>query len=569
MKCNLKYTKVLGLALAALTFNACSDEWNDHYDVQQVGQGQSLWETIKTDPSLSHFASVIEATGYDRALASSQVFTVFALTNEALSVEEADKLIETYREEKDVQKVKDDDNTTIKEFVKNHITLYNHSVSSNSNDTIVMLNGKYVELDANSLDGHELSEKNQLHTNGILFKLNSRVNYFHNVFEYLKQDADFDSVANFLYGYNVYEFVPEQSVPGGIENGQTVYLDSVTVLQNDLFGYLGLINSEDSAYTMLVPTNTVWKELVEEYDSYFNYDNTVVDRDSLAYTEARMAIVRGTVFSHSTNKSWADSAVSVNAVPYNYRKMYYGSADAAYYVYYNTNAVDGVFSGAEELQCSNGRIMKTDNWNIAKTQTFVQNVLMEGEVRNNQKEVDETTTRTPLQSTYVTTTHPLYDKISNASWVEIIPIGPNARPKVSFYIENVLSNLPYDIQLVLVPTWTGNLTDAGVAETVRPNFMNVSLSYNDQDGNVKTEQMLRNYTTNFLREGVDTTYVTPDTIMVAENYMFPTCSYGLTTPQVTLEIEGRGVQALKKYEGTIRVDAIILKPHEEGGSVKE
>lgn len=569
---NMKYTKVLGLALAALTFCTCSDEWDDHYNTQQVGNGRSLWETISTDNTLSNFASVIQATGYDKALASSQVFTVFAPTNDALTADQAEKWIDTYNQEKAESK-KDEDNKTIKEFVKNHITLYNRSVSELSNDTIVMLNGKYLKLDGETLDGHNLSLTNSHHANGVLFKVDHQVNYFYNVFEYLATDADLDSVAKFLYSYNEYEFMPELSVPGGIENGQTVYLDSVTVLENELFGRIGLINEEDSTYTMLVPTNQVWDKLVTEYENYFNYCDFVQERDSLKHLNTRMAIVRGTVFSHTNNQHWADSAVSVNAVPYSSRKYMYGSADAAYYIYYNTMAEGGVFNGAVEKECSNGRVMKADNWNIDKTQSFLQNVIMEGEARNSQAKVDEAKTVTPLQSTYVSSTHPFYNKISNNGFVEIIPTTANARPKVHFYIDNVLSNMAYDIQLVLVPTWTGELTNPGVAETVKPNFMNVKLWYLKQDAadnsveNEKSwtvEQLLKNYETNFKREGVDTTYITMDTITVASNYVFPTCSYGLETPQVMLEIEGLGIGAFKdRYQSTIRVDAIILKPHEE------
>jgi len=515
---------------------------------------------------------VIQATGYDKALGSSQVFTVFAPTNDALTADQTEKWIDTYNQEKAESK-KDEDNKTIKEFVKNHITLYNKSVSELSNDTIVMLNGKYLKLDGETLDGHNLSLTNSHHTNGVLFKVDHQVNYFYNVFEYLATDADLDSVAKFLYSYNEYEFMPELSVPGGIENGQTVYLDSVTVLENELFGRIGLINEEDSTYTMLVPTNQAWSKLVTEYENYFNYCDFVQGRDSLKHLNTRMAIVRGTVFSHTNNQHWADSAVSVNAVPYSLRKYMYGSADAAYYIYYNTMAEGGVFNGVVEKECSNGRVMKADNWNIDKTQSFLQNVIMEGEARNSQAKVDETKTVTPLQSTYVASTHPFYNKISNNGFVEIVPTTANARPKVQFYIDNVLSNLAYDIQLVLVPTWTGELTSAGVAETVKPNFMNVRLWSLKQDAtdnsientaNWNVEQLLKNYETNFKREGVDTTYITMDTITVASNYVFPTSSYGLETPQVMLEIEGLGIAAFKdRYQSTIRVDAIILKPHEE------
>ena len=76
------YGKVLGLALAALTFVACADKWDDHYDSKGEGMNDaSLWQAINENSNLSNFASVVKACGYDKALGSSQVFTVFAPTN--------------------------------------------------------------------------------------------------------------------------------------------------------------------------------------------------------------------------------------------------------------------------------------------------------------------------------------------------------------------------------------------------------------------------------------------------------------------------------------------------------
>ena len=112
---------------------SCTDTWDEHYDATAEGvQKGSLWEAIKQNPELSNFASVIEACGYDVPLGSSQVFTVFAPTNANFSQAEAQALIAQYQAEKG--KVSDEDNTTIKEFLQNHIALYNHSVSSISND---------------------------------------------------------------------------------------------------------------------------------------------------------------------------------------------------------------------------------------------------------------------------------------------------------------------------------------------------------------------------------------------------------------------------------------------------
>ena len=101
--------------------------------------------------------------------------------------------------------------------------------------------------------------------------INNKVDYFPNVFEYLGLDQELDSVYQFLNSYSIYEFDETKSVPGDIINGRTEYLDSVTSLTNELFRALGRINSEDSTYWMVAPTNDEWTKLSTAYTDYFNY----------------------------------------------------------------------------------------------------------------------------------------------------------------------------------------------------------------------------------------------------------------------------------------------------------
>jgi hypothetical protein len=81
MKRFFKYNnKVIGLAVAALTFAACADQWDDHYsDAALPGTNSgTIWQAMEQNPELSNFRRVAEACGYDKALKSSQMFSVFA-----------------------------------------------------------------------------------------------------------------------------------------------------------------------------------------------------------------------------------------------------------------------------------------------------------------------------------------------------------------------------------------------------------------------------------------------------------------------------------------------------------
>ncbi len=570
------YKKVLGLALAVLTFAACSDTWDEHYD--RLGEGKndaSLWQAISQNSNLSNFAKVIQACGYDKALNSSQVFTVFAPTNDHFSAQEADELIAAYNAEKG--KVNEDDNTVIKEFIQNHIALYNYSISESSNDSLVLMNGKKTLLSANSFCNSPILSTNGLYNNGVLFTIQGKAHYFPTVFEYLRKDADLDSLANFFYNSRFYrkEFIPGRSVPGGLVDGKTVYLDSVFAQQNDLWDMLwAYTNEEDSTYWMVAPTNKEWKKLIEEYEPYFNYDNFTPFRDSLAYTMPRMAIVAGTTFSRTLNTDvhLTDSAMSTDAVEnYLSRQWNWGSNNLHYYQYGGKSATNtqkpfsatGVFSGTNNVECSNGLVMKSDDWKINKLNTFYQWRIYEAEEANNIKEVSkkENTTTKEMEPTIAAVTREVqnnnrfYGKVWTNEFVEFRQIQATQNHTVTFNLRSVLSNIGYDIYLVTAPALAN---DSNATEEERlPTKLTCSINYHNQDGETETQ---------ILQSGVETNPNVVDYILLAEDFKFPTCSYGLTesealvTLDVTTKVSAPEIRS-KKFTRTMRIDCIMLVPH--------
>ena len=569
MKRKNLYKIALGLAFAPLLLTGCSDEWDDHYDSTTKGVlGGTLWEAIQKDANLSNFASVVSACGYDKALGSSQVFTVFAPGNDVFSSEQAQALIAAYNTQKGV--VSDDENTTLKEFLQNHIALYNYSVSSKSNDSIVMMNGKYSVLTPTGINGTAFTESNQHYQNGVLFKVGSPLKFFPNVFEYMRQDSELDSLVSFFYNPRFYRrvFQPDLSVPGGIVDGKTVYLDSVFKQENELFEQDFLearLNREDSTYWMIAPTNRVWRELVEEYTPYFNYDKTVADSDSIVYTNTRLAIVKGTVFSRGINfdNMVRDSLMSTNAV-YNYQRRHlsWGNDTMHYYQYMHPYASGGVLTDTRVEPCSNGVMYVSDNWKINKLETFCQTRIIEAENNRSIKEVLKQANQqgvleemaTPRYRTVIPE-NAFYGQVSGNSFVEFEPTTTTVQPGVTFNITDVLSNVGYDIYLVTAPA-LANDSNATAIQSL-PTILNVYLGYHNKEGVKQEKELARQIET----KGDVVNYM-----LLAEDFKFPVASYGLNEdePQVTLRLETnvrpRAVNVT--HTRTMRIDCIILKPHE-------
>lgn len=534
--------------MAGLCCASCSDTWDDHYTAASEGViNTTLWQAINSNSELSNFAKVAKACGYDTTLDGSQTFTVFAPTNANLTSEQADSLIALYNEDK-AAGVKTAENRVIKQFLQNHIALYKKSVSSISTDSVTMMNGKYQTLTQAGIGGENFETKNILYNNGILYTLGGQVKYEPNIFEYLAMDSELDSVYNFIKSYGKYEFDASQSVAGGVVDGKTQYLDSVTVYTNTIINSLGYINREDSTYWMVAPTNSEWKRLVEEYTPYFNYDTKVDNRDSLQYANTRMAIINGAFFSRTNNKDAAiqDSVVSTSSLS---EEMYnYNPTDRRYYHYYKPFASGGVFDGTTSVDLSNGRLLKASDFRISKFETFLQERKVEAENTYNvdtlNNAIDPITIRT------MQTNNPFYGQVSGNSFVEISPDAVGAQPTITYNISGVLSGVGYDVYAVFVP--------ALAYDTLATADQRLPVKFRAQVG------CQQSGVTKWERASSFTTKAdVVDTIKIKSNFKFKTTSYGLDQSQTKVKIyTDVPVRESSKYQTTMRLDCIIVRPHD-------
>lgn len=524
--------------LFSVALTSCSDEWNDHYE-EATTAGGTLWQTIKDNSSLENFASVLEACGYNTVLDGSQTFTVFAPTNTALSTSETNELIASFRSQQEAG-VRTSENTVIRRFIMNHIAQYRYPVSSLTNQTITLMNDKYAKLTSMQLGRNSLTEKNTLCDNGLLFTMDSKLDYVPNVLETLDMEEGLDSVYSFLSSHNTYEFVEAQSVPGEIIDGMTHYMDSVTVLTNDLLSKYGRIDLEDSTYWFIASTNTVWDELVEEYTPYFNYPRNVLKRDSMQYTNTRLAIIGGGFFSRTVNSDVAfrDSAVSTQALTNEQRRLL-GITDN-YYVYQHPFDEGGVFYGTTEIACSNGQVRKASSATISKYLTFMQDISVEAENISSQDTLINAID--PLTIVQVASNNKFYGKVSGDSYVEINPVNPSARVAVGFKIPDLLSGVKYNIYAVFAPATAGD--SLAIAETEKPLRVLSRIRQPDQNGVISSPPFR-------YAKSVDGTTV--NEVLLQSNVSLTTCSWGLATPTVRLELQSNTDGA------TLRIDRIIFR----------
>lgn len=599
------------LAGAPLLWSACTDDWNEHYDIVPGGMAEqaSLLEKIQADPNLANFYKVISSIGGAETLDSPQQLTVWAPTN--MTEAQADSIINVYREDS-AAGVKLVDNRAIKQFMQNHVALYARPISALTDTTIHMLNRKYMRLvgespEKGSLEGNPFSEM-EICNNGILYKTENLQTFFPNIREYMELNG-IDSVANFIKLFDKYTLDETASVEGGVIDGKTIYLDSVTHLSNRMLNTYGLIQREDSNYIFIAPTNEVWASEYDRYNKFYQYTNNTNNRDSLSQVLTQLAIFQGRFFNMSKtskhNQHPADSLVNTNYwlnQIHNPRKN----------VFYDTE--NTILNGLDSVICSNGKLYVDNRGVIDPTKTFFTRTDMQAESSFNYEVPVDKDNKSTMNEGAVTLLHMLnpnpidstkvYDEtLEDSVWtytyddsykeyryVEFSAKTSSNHTDVTYTIPSTFSNVYYNIYVVTIP---GRGQDPNTKDLLS-SYFTVECQAQNEDGkfvNCGSDAQGNRVTGNkFLmnphkydetspisgyaelkgQSNFDRAYATNqleiDTILIAKAKNFDVSSYGLDKGVVTLQFKSFGPAATKTkekvYTRTLRFDEIILVPFE-------
>jgi len=501
---------------------ACSDDiWINHYNAQpQLVSNSNIWATIESTPELSSFAKILKAHGYDKTLSRSQAYTVFAPNNLSLA-----NLDTTHM---DVDK----------ELIQNHIALSLQAASGYKDIPVGVLNGKRIKLSTKDSTNYSFGDaafavpsKSIVSTNGIVHILGGYESFFPNTFEYLAKGADLDSISKYFYSFDKKIFDQYSSVPGGIVNGKQIYLDSVFVHYNLLLSYYGNINSEDSSYTMLVPTNAAWNSAYSRIKPYFtSYISNKFRADSLTRANTTDALIQDLIFSNTIQHHPADSMVSTLGHPF-YKPDYLFSG-----------------SGAQMVTTSNGVAWVTNELKIDALDSWHRPIKVEAEWTSGR-------ITSPLGTPSVERAPAGVNGVSNGMYLRLSPTSSNANPIVTFEIPGTLAS-NYDIYCVFI---SPKLLNPKVTK-VLPCKVNFSLSYITTKGKLNNPvDMFPSSTGTFLTQ----TDAVMDTILVAQNFQFQSSNYGERTNTVTLKISSKVGSDTGLYSRELLIDCIFLKPKKQ------
>lgn len=365
-------------AAVALGFQGCSD-WDDHYDVAEnaTGANATLWEQISSREDLSNFAQLLERVGYNQALSTNQSYTVWAPTNDAINLADYANM---------------SDSTLKAEVLNNHIARGYHRAIGSIEERVHLLNKKVLDFKGNGsylIGENELDSANLLGKNGIMHILDNVIPFHPNFYDLFSRNENTSSVYEMFSKWQEREIDTDNSVIGPMKDGEITYLDTVYYEYNRMFNQLNAkLSTEDSSYTMIVPTNAAWEKAYKQVSGYYAYPKKLqafslsndeknsnkftytkgntddVAADSLQDLYASMSILEPLIFSNTINPKLRNANIPTNAtdsikstsrVVLNNTLNLYGDEQ------WRVNDAADLFVGATKQETSNGIAWITDS----------------------------------------------------------------------------------------------------------------------------------------------------------------------------------------------------------------
>jgi len=515
----IKLYALVGIAML-FSFQACKDAFNEHYSLDtEMRSDLNLIEYMQSRSDLGKFVELLEFTGYKDTLTHSQAYTVFALTNDALSDIEINESVAD----------------SLRLLVANHITGGTHVFPG----IIKAFNGKYIEQQKEQgafyYGNQKIVEPNLLTKNGVVHVLNTRVPYVMNIWEFIQNQPSLDSLRNYLNSISKLEFSPALSYD---EN--SVFIDSVFVESNRFLNELGAINNELFLSSVILPSNAAWNELYGKIFPYYrsldklDEDSTLITGEEQQASLTKWSMVKDCVFGGlledpATKDSLRSTSGSVFKNP-------------AY-----------LFTSSEKYTLSNGHAYVTNQMKNKLTDSWLKPIIVEAESDIYQK----VTVANCKLVTYSTFGSQFTASRNYFVRYEQLPGNDFSKVSVRFPIPNTLANVKYNIYCVFIPSNAINPDDT------RPYRANFYLSYVDEEGNIITDKALP----------VESNDTNPDEItklLIGENYQFPYCNL-ISGPasevgkdiNVYLKVENAARTRDERngtYSRSIAIDYIILEP---------
>lgn len=546
-----RYFGMLMTAVGLIGAASCSD-FDDYNTVPTdvtTSANRTLWENISRNSELSDFAALVKKAGFDDELQASHYYTVWAPKNG------------TYNAAALMQK---GNGVVLREFVKNHIAEYNHTVSGEVSERIHTLNDKsydFIGHGTYTFDNITVSTPNLPSTNGVMHVLDGMATFYPNIYEYLDMAEGIDSLKKYIKTYELTTLDTKRSVVGPTVNGRQTYIDSVMVTSNTMTRLLrAYIEREDSSYTMMMPSNEAWVAAYNRIKPYYNYIATISAED-IRYDGVGSAPNKQPTITATVNQKYMTDSLTklslASCLIFNNNDVYnqwvesagVKSTDTIYTTGNATlaNPAEYLAATKQKVRMSNGFVRFVDSLAVRPWDSWAP--MMTSSTVGHTWTGTMTIRRMNLTRPGQADTTVIYRHAA--------PTNNFSKPQVDMMLPNVLSTA-YNIYLVLVPPYDEVGKNLPTLAEAKPNQLDFSLSYCKADGKLAVQK---------LNQKVENDPTRIDTVFVG-TFKFPVCYRNLSNSnivpnlKITTDFNVFNKVAMAKYTRDIRIAMVIMKPVE-------
>jgi uncharacterized surface protein with fasciclin (FAS1) repeats len=259
--------------LASFLLASCADQWNDHYEAtpkEMEGiSNETLFTYLEGEANYSAFVALLKETGLAEELNKSNIYTVWAPTNDVMP---------------DLSGYSIEEKRLIARSHVNSIALYETKLSDGK--MIKMLSGKNFTLtkegDTFFLDAKPLAN-GQVCNNGVVYVLEGAILPKMNLLDYLLNSGEtYSTFRRELFARTDTIFDLDNSFPLGFnEDGNQVY-DSAFIYDNPILNK-ATIGDENRDFTMFLPSDAVIDAALSSHADYLSRPLSAYD--SLFYMD--------------------------------------------------------------------------------------------------------------------------------------------------------------------------------------------------------------------------------------------------------------------------------------------
>lgn len=505
--------------IVALSTVSCSDVWDEHYNSEPLNKSSlNLYQYISADTALTKFTQMLRITHYDSILSQQQSYTVWAPTNTSLAGVDLTDSVAVYN------------------IVENHITRFSYSTSilENMSKILRMFDKKLIPFEKVAIGftfaGKKIIKPDLATKNGIVHILGEYAPYTYNFWEYINKAPGLDSLKTYLNSLTVKTYNPAASFQDG------VFVDSVYKYTNMVLDSVAALNTEDSTYTAILPTNDAWNEAYSRISPYYKFlDSDGGVKNQKKYTKLRLV---WDLFFRGKLTVPPSSTTLISTIGHDF-------IDPA-----------RLFSSTTTKELSNGTACIANKLMYTPTESWFDTLRVEAEsavFKTGDRYNYESSVYNAIGSNFM---------ISGGRLLYLKDLSINSyKPYATFEIPNNLS-AKYNIYCVFVPS------NFLVKDDVRPTKVKFYLSYMSAAGKQVTNAAIdaNNQVTTPTKTAAifTTTPLVVQKMLVAKNVSFSFCHFAsVARSPVTLKVESavEFTTADKTlFNRNLLIDCIILEP---------